>query len=372
MRKAKAMTWVKVCLSAIAIIGISACRAPGMRFDQDKAIPRAVVTIDGIKVKLNSIPASLLKQEKSGVSSAAEFSNWISKGNNVYKVGPQDILMVTVWDHPELTLPLGQFRSDAVTGFVVDERGLLYYPYVGTFSVAGLTVAEIRESITNQLGRVLKNPQVDVKVLAYRSQYVFIGGEVRSPGQYPITDIPFSLPEAINRVGGFLPTSDQSKLIVTRGGVRSVLDFSKMVRSGVSADKIVLKHGDSVYIPSREEDPVYVMGEVRTPKSVPMYHGTISLAQALSDAGGLLLNTADAGSIYVLRKGEVAGEVAVFHLDARNPIGMVVADNFQLEPRDIVYVDAGALVRWNRVVSLIMPTLNALTGFASDAKYLSK
>ena len=62
----------------------------------------------------------------------------------------------------------------------------------------------------------------------------------------------------------------------------------------------------------------------------------------------------------------------VFHLDAYNPVAMVIADRFRLHPRDVVYVDAGTLVRWNRVVSLMVPTVSALTSTASEIKYLSK
>ena len=51
----------------------------------------------------------------------------------------------------------------------------------------------------------------------------------------------------------------------------------------------------------------------------------------------------------------------VFHLDAYNPVAMVMADRFALQPRDVVYVDAGTLVRWNRVVNLLLPTTSLLT-----------
>ena len=81
---------------------------------------------------------------------------------------------------------------------------------------------------------------------------------------------------------------------------------------------------------------------------------------------------AEARSIYVFRRGQAENAVDVFHLDAYNPVAMVLADRFALQPRDLVYVDAGPLVRWNRVVSLILPTVSALTSTASEVKYLSQ
>ena len=65
-----------------------------------------------------------------------------------------------------------------------------------------------------------------------------------------------------------------------------------------------------------------------------------------------------------LRQGKAANAVEVFHLDARNPTSMVLADRFRLNPRDIVYVDAGTLVRFSRVMELLLPTVSAVTSAA--------
>ncbi len=289
-----------------------------------------------------------------------------------YRIGPQDVLLVTVWDHPELTLPLGQFRSDSATGMVVDEDGCLFYPYVGRVKLSGLTVVEARALLTTKLDKVLEKPQLDVKVLAYRSQKVFVGGEVRNPAVYTITDVPFTLAEAVNRAGGFLPTADQSHVAVSRGNRTWSLDFLDLMARGNRIGQVLLQDGDSVQVQSRDEAPVYLLGELRNPRSVPTYNGKLSLAQAISDAGGINSTSAEARSIYVFRQGQAESQVEVFHLDAYNPLAMVLADRFSLRPRDVVYVDAGPLVRWNRVVSLIVPTVSALTATASEVKYLSK
>ncbi len=289
-----------------------------------------------------------------------------------YRIGPQDILMVTVWDHPELTLPLGQYRTDAATGMVVSDSGYMFYPYIGRVKMAGLTVEDARDALTAKLDDVLQRPQVDLKVLAYRSQKVFVSGEVRNPAVYNITDVPFTLAEAVNRAGGFLPTADESHVLVSRGDKTWSLDFLQLLIRGNRIGQILLQDGDSVQVQNRDEEPVYLLGELRNPRSVPTYHGKLSLAQAISDAGGINSTTAEARSIYVFRRGKAENAVDVFHLDAYNPVAMVLADRFALQPRDLVYVDAGPLVRWNRVVSLIVPTVSALTSTASEVKYLGQ
>jgi polysaccharide export outer membrane protein len=279
-----------------------------------------------------------------------------------YRIGPQDVLLATVWDHPEITLPMGPNRTDASSGNLVDEDGYIFFPYAGKIRVNGLSTGEVRDVLTTRLGTTLRNPQVDVKVLAYRSQKIYIGGEVRNPAVYTVTDVPFTLAEAINRAGGFLPTADDTRLLLTRGSHSWTLNFRDIMGAGAKLPgQIILREGDSLQIPSTTETPVYLMGEVVRPGTIPMLHGAMSLARAISEAGGLQQVSSDATSIYVVRSAGTAKNVDVFHLDARNPAAMVLADKFALNPHDVVYVDAGTLVRFSRVMNMILPTISATT-----------
>jgi len=362
-------------LASIAALGclllLGACRAPGMKFDTHAYDRDTHTRVNGQDVTLHPLNPETLKTY-GGRPLQTGFEDLLTAKAEPYRIGPQDVLMITVWDHPELTLPLGQYRTDAATGMVVSESGFMFYPYIGRVKVAGLTVEEARTFLTEKLDKVLERPQVDLKVLAFRSQKVFVSGEVRSPAVYTITDVPFTLAEAVNRAGGFLPTADQSHVLVSRGDRTWSLDFLDLMTRGNRIGQILLKDGDSVHVQNRDEEPVYLLGELRNPRSVPTYHGKLSLAQAISDAGGINSASAEARSIYVFRQGKADNAVEVFHLDAYNPVAMVLADRFALRPRDVVYVDAGPLVRWNRVVSLIVPTVSALTSTASEVKYLSQ
>ena len=345
-------------LGALLLLG--ACTAPGMKLDVKPGRQDSVTEMDGLKITLRPLRSETIKAQRPLVLEPTAAELLLTEKAPPYRIGPQDVLVVTVWDHPEITMPLGQFRQDSASGILVDEEGQIYFPHVGTIKVTGMTTTQVRDALITRLSRILQNPQIDVKILAFRSQKIYIGGEVKTPAVYNVTDIPFTLVEAINRAGGFLPTADDSQLLLTRGEQVWRLNFQALLTSGNRIGQILLKDGDSLQVPSIAENPVYMLGELVRPGTLPMVHGNLSLAKALSDAGGIQGGSADARSIYVIRQGGTASAIDVYHLDARNPTAMVLADRFALNPRDIVYVDAGTLVRFSRVMGLLLPTVTAV------------
>ncbi len=362
--------------AGLAALLAAGCAAPGMKLDVSASSRPTTSEFEGMRVTLRRLDAQAVHAQAAPLAAPlGSLADLLSTRTEPYRIGPQDVLLVTVWDHPEITLALGQFRTDAASGLVVDEEGYMYFPYVGRIRVQGLTASEARVRLTEDLTRVLKTPQVDLKVLSFRSQKVFITGEVKNPGAYNVTDVPFTLAEAVHSAGGFLPTADDSRLLLTRGNKVWNLDFQTLMTQGNRIGNIYLKDGDSLEVPNNLESPVYMLGEVTKPGSLPMTHGILSLAKALSDSGGILGASADARSIYVIRQGQAANAVDVYHLDARNPTAMVLADKFELNARDVVYVDAGTLVRFSRVMNLILPTVNAVTQgatAAADVRYLNR
>jgi polysaccharide export outer membrane protein len=280
-----------------------------------------------------------------------------------YKIGGGDILSIVVWDHPELagglsatanTDPATAASANAVPqGFVVDQQGRIQFPLVGMLTMEGLTEEQARALLTTKLAKYLAHPNVTLRVQAYRSKRVYIDGEVKSPGLQAINDIPMTLVEALNRAGGLLPTADQSRIALERGKQRYLVNLRELVQKGVNPGLVMLAPGDVVRVHSRDESKVFVSGEVITPKALMMHDGRLTLNEALGESGGISPLSGDARQVYVVRK--TGDRTRVFQLDARVAGSLAMAESFELQPKDIVYVAATPLANWNRQLSLLIP-----------------
>ena len=279
-----------------------------------------------------------------------------------YEVGIGDVLQITVWDHPELTIPAGSMRSAQESGNLVHSDGNIFYPYVGKLHVEGMKVTEIREMITDRLDEYIEAPQVDVAVAGFRSKRIYVTGAVNKPGTYPITNVPMRLVDAVSAAGGIGENANWSQVILSRDGEEYRLSLRGIYENGNAAQNVLLRPGDVVNVSRSGDNKVFVLGEVVKPESIPMGRNGMSLAEALSNTGGLDEREADASGIFVFRKAQPGQEhgIDVYQLNAKDAAALVLADSFELQPRDIVYVTAAPLARWNRVLSLLVPSVTAL------------
>jgi polysaccharide export outer membrane protein len=295
---------------------------------------------------------------------AAEAAKW------EYRVAPFDVLSVIVWDHPELTIPAGEYRSADAVGNVVQADGTVFYPHVGVVPVAGKTLPEIRQALTERLRKVVQGPQLDVRVAAFRGQRIHVAGEVVAPGAYPISDVPLRVADAISVAKGFTPTAYPSSVTLVRRGVGVRLDLRALFEDGDASQNWLLQDGDIVHVASAAQNKVFVLGEVRKPSSKLMTRGRMTLAEAIGDAEGFDPVTSNPGAVYVLRGRYDAPEA--YRLDATSADALLLAAQFELEPRDVVFVAPYTLTSWNRVVQQILPTVQGLWQSADLANRASQ
>jgi polysaccharide export outer membrane protein len=284
---------------------------------------------------------------------------------HAYQVGVGDVLNITVWDHPELTIPAGQFRSAGETGNVVHPDGTIFYPYVGKVSVEGKHVTQIRDLITQKLGKYIEAPQIDVSVAAYRSQKVFVSGAVMQPANLPITNVPLTLLDALNACGGMSPDADWRSVVLTtktnNGADKEVLDLYALYQQGDMSQNRLLGPNDIVHVPRNDGLKVFVMGDVVSAVTQRIDRSGLTLAEALNNSGGINEASASAKGIFVLRASEAEDKlVDVYQLDASVGSLLVLSTQFELQPLDIVYVTSAPMARWNKVISQFLPTIRGI------------
>lgn len=394
---------IKTLLTLVAVSQLGACSiVPGMHithFATESSVEMPVTEKNATilkKLNIQPITAQLIVDlEKDfnnfslGANNAANlYFDWRigskatknglppKEAHSQYLVGPRDILNITVWDHPELTIPAGEFRSAETAGTVVGEDGNIFYPYAGIIKAAGKTVEEIRAELTQKLSVYIEQVQLDVRVTAYRSQRVYVVGEVKTPGIQLVKDIPLTVLEAINGAGGLEVEADSRNIILTRAGKTYNINLLALYEGGDLRQNVMLQHGDVLNVPDRQFNKIFVFGDstqgttgngaVGVPggsgstrsKSLYMSKGRMTLAEALSDAGGMNQDFSDAARIFLFRGG--LGKPKIFHLDAKSPDALLLADRFPLQPRDVIFVDRAEGIRWNQIVDQIQPTVNLL------------
>jgi len=366
-------------LAAGAIAVLAGCAmAPGISFDEvlsaeARNASSSATSMDAADVDrppagaLKEISPELIRAERAGQArGVGEDVKNLFGAPSQYRIGPGDILNIVVWDHPELVLqPAGSITTDAISGspvsngYNVSQNGEIQFPYVGSFAAGGLTEYEVRDGLTKRLSRYLESPKITVRIQSYRNGRVYVDGSVRTPGLQAVNDVPMTLPEAINRAGGLAPDADRSTIALSRGGKTTLINLPQMVQQGVNPNQIMLAAGDMVRVFSQDDAKVYVLGEVMRPAAQPLRNGRMTLNQALGEAGGVSTTSGNPRQIYVVRaKGE--GQPDIYHLDASSPVSYALAEGFELKARDVVYVDPAPLVRWSRVINLILPSAQVM------------
>jgi polysaccharide export outer membrane protein len=319
------------------------------------------------------IPISLedvLHQQSNPASSSSDLNERLramagaARFSQDYLLGPGDIIQVTVFGIEDL-------RQKELA---LDSEGKVTLPFINDVGLMGLTPRESEVKIAALYEKsVMKNPQVNVTVKEFRSQFVNVLGAVVKPGTYQLTRRAFLL-DVLAMAGGLLTDKAEPKALVHRAGLAPLtsaeavvgtdtkdtleIDLVKLLEKGDTSLNVPIFAGDMVSVPERVERFYYVLGDVNRGGAFEIRKGeSVSLSKALASAGGLL-PTAKASQTAVIRQ-QSDGSTNQLAVDVKRLLKGQVPD-MMLAQNDVVFVPGSTTKTVGRGV---MSSLGTILGY---------
>lgn len=297
---------------------------------QEPVSPADQATVNGQAATTNSKPSATTNGQTPAPHPGLVSRNALA--SSTIKIGPGDLLEITVFDVPEMTQ---QVRVGA--------DGKVELELIGNIALRGLTAQEAADKIARELRdqKFLLHPQVNVMVKEFASQGVSVMGEVQHPGVYQVLG-PRSVIDVISMAGGLTNVADTRVTLKRRGELEDKITVKLKTDDPDAAlsNNVQVYPGDLVLVP--RAGIVYVMGDVNKPGGFVMQDsGKISLLQALAQAGGPSKMASLSKSV-LLRKG-LGGQGYVPHKLDVSKIERGEGEDVQLGPNDILFIPSNKL-----------------------------
>lgn len=281
-------------------------------------------------------------------------------------VGPGDILDINIYE-AGVTLFASSANAGTLTQMTgspgvqvqklpptrVDDNGDIAIPYAGTLHVAGQTTGEIEATIRKALKRLSQNPQVIVTMAQTITNSVIVGGEVARPGRLVLQTNRESLSDVIALAGGYRGNSKDLMVRIMRGANNVDVRVNDIIENPTLDVRI--RPGDRLML---VDDPrtYSILGASGRVEQVPFRRSSVSLAEAISTAGGTNPNLGDPAAIFLFRyvKGEEGKEVPqVYHLNMMQTGSYFLAQKFVMQDKDVLYFGNAAANQPSKLVQLI-------------------
>jgi polysaccharide export outer membrane protein len=307
-----------------------------------------------------------------------EFPDKRAKPTQVVGVG--DTLNISVFE----AAPGGLFTPGQAAGarpgnFVdlpaqaVDQKGSIYVPYAGEIPAAARTIPDIQQAIVARLRNRAIEPQVVVSLNQQHSSVVSVLGDVNTPGVLALNSVGERLLALIARAGGPKYEAVETYVTLQRDGRRVKVLLSHVVHD--PRENIFVRPNDVIFL-TRESPTFTALGALNQNvfgfnSEIPFDVETLTLAQAMGKAGGLNDQQSDPGEIYVYRyEDRVFLEKlgvdttrftferipTIYHLNLRDPSGLLLAAGFQMRTKDVMYVANAKVVDYYKLLTLINNT----------------
>jgi polysaccharide biosynthesis/export protein len=154
-----------------------------------------------------------------------------------YLIGPEDLLVVTVWREPDFSGPK-----------VVRPDGKITMPLINDVQAEGLTPERLAAQLTQALSEFINKPEISVSVNQVNSKKFMISGQVNRPGQYPLV-VPTRVGEALSAAGGFRDFANLKSIVIMRGDKRIKFNWNDYRKGKKLEQNIFVENGDTILVP---------------------------------------------------------------------------------------------------------------------------
>lgn len=320
-------------------------------------------------------------------------------GPIVPKIGPGDVLSITIYETgaEELfgpatsqQLPYGT-TNVTLPNQTVDRSGFVSVPFAPLVKVAGLTPMQAQHSIEQLLSGKAANPQVLVSVVSDATNVVTLTGAVKTPGRYRLTAASETLLQTVAMAGGPTGLETDTVLQLTRGRRQVGIRLSDLIAH--PRDDIHAWPGDYIDL---QPDPrnFQIYGGVYYSGAYSLVTDDITLAEAITRAGGLRDTQADSRGIFLFRyedptvlrevpKTQIIAaappapgvskdvlEPVLYKIDLKTASGIFYSTRLNIHDRDLIYIPTAPLVDWQKVLDLFRLTTAPVIGGASASRGL--
>jgi len=261
-----------------------------------------------------------------------------------YVLGPEDVLVITVWGFPELT-----------TEAAVRPDGKIAVPLAGTLQAAGLPVERLTQDLARAYAETILDPQVTVVVKEFRKIQVLVMGQVARPGTYPLAP-GARLLDALSAAGGVTDIADvQQARLLEQGTSPRVVNLQRALEGDPEAN-LPLLGGETLVVSEDLANVVSVGGEVARPGRYRL-KGEVRVLDALILAGGLT----DRASVSQALITRASGERPAFDL-GRLMLYQDMNQNIVLQPGDTLFIPDDTASRFYVVGDVARPGVYPLKG----------
>lgn len=377
-----------------ASLFLASCASLGSSGPSGKAVRHvANETSDIMLVDLNDQVARQIFQQRKGVSFAETFGPAAARPQ---LIGAGDVLDIAIWEAPPaalfgtmsvgrdlsgLTVGPATARSADIPEQMVDSNGRITVPFVGFVAVAGRSPNAVAQEIAARLRGKAHDPQVIVRIASNQAANVTVVGEVSKSGLMPLTTKGERLLDAIASVGGVKQPVNKMTIQVSRGGVVASEPLGDIIRR---PEENILLQADDVVTALYQPYSFQALGAFNINAEVDFEATGLSLAQALGRIGGLQDNRADIKSVFIFRLEDPAtlgalvtpatrmtpdGKVPViYRVDMSNPATFFVAQGFQIQNRDMLYVSNAPLIDIQKFVNVISSMAFSIVSIGNAAQ----